>query len=167
MDRIEDPQNRHLAISRRYADAKQKPGQKTSDFANFLASLERDLEEMSERMRRDNLLNKMQKELYERVIASHQIPETREALIALATRLEVQISIVTKTQEKSYARTASAERSSWKPKTSYAKSATLEAERSSDASFSEGDADEKPTEIICYKCHKKGHVQRDCRNKKA
>ena len=39
----------------------------------------------------DNLLNKMRKELYDKLVAQPQIPETRDALIALATRLEAQL----------------------------------------------------------------------------
>ena len=70
---------------------------------------------MSERMRRDNLLNKMQKEIYNKVVAGQQILETKEALIALAIRLEVQVPNTAKTQPwrsdhaKSNARNASTE----------------------------------------------------------
>ena len=89
---IEDPQNQHLTISKYYAEAKQKSRQKTSDFMNYLTNLECDLKKLLESMYCDNLLNKMQKGLYNKIIANQQIPEIWETLISLVTRLEVQLS---------------------------------------------------------------------------
>ena len=96
LDCIEDPQNWHLAISKHYTEARQKSEQKTSDFANYLASLECDLEELLESMCCDNLLNKIQKKLYDKIIANQQISEIWETLISLATRLEMQLPDVSK-----------------------------------------------------------------------
>ena len=177
LNRIEDPQNRHLAISKRYAEARQRPRQKTSDFANYLASLERDLEELSESMRRDNLLNKMQKGLYDKIIASQQIPETRETLISLATRLEAQLPGAPKEHSERKAPRSTETRSSNPETTSTqgAKSWNRRQEpkpRDRGGRFSRGSSrhnrqkhkDLNTDGIVCYRCHQKGHISKDCRN---
>ena len=56
---IKDSQNQHLAINKHYTEARQKPEQKTSDFVNYLVSLECDFKKLSESMCCNNFLNKM------------------------------------------------------------------------------------------------------------
>ena len=88
---IKDSQNWHLAVSKCYIKARQRLGQKTSDFVNYLVSLECDFEELLKSMHHNNFLNKMQKKLYDRIVANQQILETWETLIFFATRLEMQL----------------------------------------------------------------------------
>ena len=59
-----------------YAETKQKSEQKISDFINYFVSLKHNFEKLSESMHCDNLLNKMQKELYDKIVANQQISET-------------------------------------------------------------------------------------------
>ena len=91
LNHIKNSQNQHLAISKHYAEARQKPEQKTSNFANYLIILKYDFEKLLESMRHNNLLNKMQKRLYDKIVANQQISETWETLIFFATRLKVQL----------------------------------------------------------------------------
>ena len=70
LNHIKDSQNWHLAISKHYTKARQKPEQKTSDFINYLVSLEHNFEKLSENMCCDNLLNKMQKGLYDKIVVN-------------------------------------------------------------------------------------------------
>ena len=54
----------------------QKSEQRTSDFINYLINLEHNLEKLLKSMHHNNLLNKMQKELYDKIVANQQISET-------------------------------------------------------------------------------------------
>ena len=55
-------------------------------------SLKCDFKELSKSMHCDNLLNKMQKGLYDKIIANQQILKTWKILIFFATKLKVQLS---------------------------------------------------------------------------
>ena len=91
LNRIEDPVNRHLTVSRAWHDLRQEGDQKTSDFANKLAGMEKQMDALPEWLRRDVLLHKLRPELNRRILsAGQEIPKTRDALVALATRLEPQ-----------------------------------------------------------------------------
>ena len=123
----------------------------------------------------NNLLNKMQKELYNKIVASQQISKTWETLISLVTRLEVQLPGVS--------REPLEHRTSQSQKIYLDNSGTL-----SEAKYENQQQKFKPWDqegwysgaslkhnrliyknldtdaIIHYQCYKKGYISKDCQN---
>ena len=59
-------------------------------------SLEYDFEKLLKSMHCNNFLNKMQKRLYNKIVANQQILEISKILISLATKLKMQLSSILK-----------------------------------------------------------------------
>ena len=85
---IEDSQNWHLAVSKCYTEAKQKSKQKTSDFINYFMSLKYNFKKLLKSIYCDNFLNKMQKELYDKIIMNQQISKIWKILISFVIKLK-------------------------------------------------------------------------------
>ena len=175
LNHIKNPQNQHLAVSKCYAETKQRPKQKTSDFVNYFVSLEYNFEELLKSMCHDNFLNKMQKELYDKIVANQQIPGIWKTLIFLATRLKAQLPGIS--------------REPFKHRTSQPQEIHSDnSGTSSETKFKNWQQESKPwnqkrwysralskhnkqthknlntNAIICYQCHKKEHISKDCQN---
>lgn len=87
-DAVEDPANRSLTIARAYEDAYQRSDQTAASFAAYLATLEDQMEPYTPAQRMRHLLVKLRRSLGDSITVYHQLPETRDDLISLATRLE-------------------------------------------------------------------------------
>jgi hypothetical protein len=85
---IENLENRRFAFSRKYEDAKQQSSQSVNDFVAYLETFEANLDEYIERQRRDHLLHRLRKDLWEKINDVAQILETRSTLVALAQRMD-------------------------------------------------------------------------------
>lgn len=83
-----DPVNRGISVAFAYNRAQQERGQTVHSFATYLDQLEADLPPKSEENRRLDLLVKLRPELQRAITNYQDIPDSRAALIVLATRLE-------------------------------------------------------------------------------
>jgi hypothetical protein len=83
-----DPVNRGISVALAYNRAQQEKGQTVQSFATYLDQLEADLPPKSEENRRLDLLVKLRPELQRAITNYQDIPDSRAALIVLATRLE-------------------------------------------------------------------------------
>jgi len=87
-DTIQDPINREFNAVIEYEEARQRFGQSTDDFASYLDTLELELGIKDDRLRRNFLFGQLTKELQRRITNYNEVPQTRDALISLGTRLE-------------------------------------------------------------------------------
>jgi hypothetical protein len=85
---MEDPWNRWLAAAQKHDAARQGQSQSVNDFVAYIEILEADLDEFSSIQQRDHLLNRLRKDVREKLNAVADMPITRETLVALAQRYE-------------------------------------------------------------------------------
>ncbi len=85
---MEDPQNRRLAAAQKHDAARQGQSQSVNDFVAYIEILEADLDEFSPIQQRDHLLDRLRRDVREKLNAVADMPTTREALVALAQRYE-------------------------------------------------------------------------------
>lgn len=87
-DSIVDPANRAFDAVTSYNEARQRDGQSSEDFAAYLDSLEIELRIDSDWQRRNNLFAKLREDLRRDILQRNDIPNTRQGLLSLATRIE-------------------------------------------------------------------------------
>jgi hypothetical protein len=95
VDLIEDPQNRQLEAAQLIEDAKQKPGQSAQAFHQYLASLEARIDDdpqedpkRAEERKRQRFWTKLREDVRRQILNYQDTPETRDGIVALATRHE-------------------------------------------------------------------------------
>jgi len=88
LDLIEDPANRTLSVFTRYHRAKQQAKQSAHTFHTMLNALEAQLPEMPPLILALNFLVRLRDELHEAISEQTPLPQTRDAMVALATRIE-------------------------------------------------------------------------------
>lgn len=154
---ISDPLNRELDVVQRYTDAKQRAGQKVKEFELYLADLESRMETMTPKMLRDNLLTRLRPDVRQKLTAMATVPETRAALVAVASRIEGSATQHTRgndseRREGRDKRRPDERRHLDKPAVPYVRRPALPARPSHTDSG----------EVICYNCGVAGHISRDC-----
>ncbi|KAM0128137.1 hypothetical protein ACHAO1_009167 [Botrytis cinerea] len=87
-DSIMDKGNRQRQAIQRIIHAKQQPGQSVNAFVSYLESLEEDIEQEADSIRRERLLAGLRPHITKRISESVQQPESRNELIKQACRLE-------------------------------------------------------------------------------
>lgn len=88
LDLLADPINRSLDAATAHAQAMQRKDQSVRSFATYLEVIEEQLTPYTETQRVQHLFSKLRPELQRAVTNYHQIPATRDALIALGSTLE-------------------------------------------------------------------------------
>ena len=83
-----DKGNRQQQAIQRIIHAKQQPGQSVNAFVSYLESLEEDIEQKADSIRRERLLAGLRPHIAKRISESVQQPESRNELIKQACRLE-------------------------------------------------------------------------------
>jgi hypothetical protein len=165
LDLIEDPENRALDAVLQYLEAKQRPGQTAQQFNQYLLSLEAQLDHpYNEEQRRIHLWAKLRPEVRAHIVNYQDIPKTRDAIVALATRQE-------NTRKRFTSPPPDRGRSQPRPRQS---SKPLAERITGDSGPRRSPSDSIPREgsrfrsrAICYNCQKEGHYAKDCRQRSA
>jgi hypothetical protein len=165
---IEDPENRQLDAAQRYADARQRVGQSVQEFNQYLLALESQLDEdYTPEQRRTHLWTKLVPEIRSQIQQYQDIPNTRDAIVALATRIE-------KTHGRK--RTASTNEHSRHIKPRLDSAPTTQAPRGRGTSLNRQQSNRGNTlnpsgrdlaTVECFSCGKKGHYSNRCPDNQA
>ena len=165
LDAIEDKANRELDAAQRYHDAHQRVGQKVLQFHQQLMSLERQLDEgYTEGQLRTHLWVKLRPEIRSRILMYQDIPSTRDAIVALATRIENNdLTIKKRASSRSPERRPARAKSQRRDGQESARDT-----RRDDRGFRRSDLRPTPTfstpaYITCWNCNRKGHYATDCK----
>ena len=162
---IEDPTNRQLDAAQAYEEARQRPNQSAQEFNQYLISLESQLdEEYTPEQRRTHLWTKLLESTKNSIMNYQDIPVTRDALVALATRIEKattshkrNLSTANQNQDK--------KRSKFRDDRSDRSSQPQRQGRSNDSKPNDRSSKSSTQDlahITCYKCGKKGHYASKC-----
>lgn len=155
LDLLSDPINRSLEAATAHAQAMQRKDQTVRAFATYLDVLEDQLTPYTEEQRVQHLFAKLKPELQRAITNYHQVPATREDLIALGSTLERNLRRAPPAQETRTHGTNSTHSShKGKPREHFPKAKTSEPTRKSNDKSS----------ITCYKCNKVGHYANECRS---
>jgi hypothetical protein len=149
LDMLADPINRSLEAATAHAQAMQRKDQTVRSFATYLEVLEEQLTPYTEPQRVQHLFSKLKPDLQRAITNYHQIPATREALIALGSTLERNMRRTPVAHEP---RTQNVYRGNPRPappRTSAREPTPQKKDRSN---------------ITCYKCNKIGHYANECRS---
>lgn len=162
LDEVEDPFNRRLDAAERYNDAYQG-SYSVKSFAIYLETLEDQLAPYSGEHRIEHLYAKLRKELRIALTNLHEMPITRESLVAKAATLE-------RNMRRSGAAKSHTTGATTAPRSHYKRKAD---ERKRENS---GDKKEDRTNLgahtpvstqsgdtrVCYTCGQKGHISPTC-----
>jgi hypothetical protein len=149
LDLLSDPINRSLEAATAHSHAMQRKDQTVRSFATYLDILEDQLTPYTEEQRVQHLFTKLRPELQRSITNYHQIPATREDLIALASTLERNLRrahVAHEQPTRSASKGKKRETSPLLPQRNVPK-------KSKDTST-----------VTCFKCQKKGHYASDCRS---
>lgn len=161
---VEDPVNRQLDATQQYQDAKQKQGQTVHAFETYLSELEAQLPvQYTEEQSHLHLFTRLRPELRTAITNYQNIPTTRYGLVALAARLE-------KNQTKPTQPRQERQEEKGRHKHPYKQRRRSDGKPLDKRERSrEGSNERKPqgdrSNVICYKCNRKGHYAPDCRSK--
>jgi ribosomal 50S subunit-associated protein YjgA (DUF615 family) len=149
LDLLSDPINRSLEAATAHAQAMQRKDQTVRSFATYLDVLEDQLTPYTEIQRVQHLFSKLRPELQRAITNYHQVPATREDLIALGSTLERNLRQSLPTQEQHV-------RSMIKGKSREATPKPKPGEPVNKLWDKSG--------TTCYKCNKVGHYANECRS---
>ena len=88
LDSIIDPSNRAFDAITSYNAARQRDGQTAEEFAAYLDTLELELQINDEKLRKMNLFATLRGEVQRDILQRDDVPETRQGMLSLATRIE-------------------------------------------------------------------------------
>lgn len=149
LDLLSDPINRSLEAATAHSHAMQRKDQTVRSFATYLDVLEDQLTAYTEEQRVQHLFTKLRPELQRAITNYHQIPATREDLIALASTLERNLRRAPTAHEQP-SRSAHREKRKESTPPPFSRSAPKKTKDKHD--------------ITCFKCQKKGHYANECRS---
>ncbi|TID16589.1 Zinc finger CCHC-type [Venturia nashicola] len=170
LDLIEDPVNRQLEAMQHYMDSKQGADQSTVSFNSYLMGLESQLDEpYTETQLRNHLWCKLRPEIRGMLSNYQEIPKTRDAIVALATRLESnkRKASTSKPSERDQKRRLpqhDAKSGSRPPASSAATNSRLSEANSTPIQPKGGNKD--LTTIQCFNCRQMGHYANNCKEPK-
>jgi hypothetical protein len=149
LDLLSDPINRSLEAATAHSHAMQRKDQTVRSFATYLDVLEDQLTAYTEEQRVQHLFTKLRPELQRAITNYHQIPATREDLIALASTLERNLRRAPPAHDQP------------------TRSAHKEKRRGASPPLPQRSLPKKPKDnhaVTCFKCQKKGHYANECRS---
>jgi hypothetical protein len=150
LDLLSDPINRTLEAATAHAHAMQRRDQTVRAFATYLEVLEEQLTPYTEEQRVQHLFSKLKPELQRAITNYHQVPATREDLVALGSTLERNLRRASPPREQHSRGKFSGKQKDFKPK------------EGSPATTNRPTRDKNS--ITCYKCQKTGHYANECRS---
>jgi hypothetical protein len=170
---IEDPANRQLEALQQYMDARQRRDQTVQAFNSFLLSLEDQLDERyTPSQLRGHLWCKLRPDMRSNLSNYQEIPQTRDGLVTLATRIENNKRRATLTQltgDREIKRSRPEERtSSPRPLSTFPNHFRTPPNSNPIANpnpnrMSTNLNPPRPTEDRrCYNCNRTGHVRHQC-----
>lgn len=148
LDLLSDPINRTLEAATSHAQAMQRKDQTVRAFATYLDVLEDQLPPYTEEQRVQHLFSKLKPEIQRAITNYHQVPSTREDLIALGSTLERNLRRSSADQDHS---TRNKSHNSSKDQKHKGKTSNTGNKPPQDKS-----------KITCFKCNKKGHYANEC-----
>lgn len=160
-DAVEDPANRTLSTIVAYESARQGENQTVQAFATELATLEEQMDPYTPAQRTRHLLAKLKPALRTSIITHHDVPQRREDLISLATRLE-------SAEKRSSGAPAPHKRSAddSHDRRSKKRRGNPSDDRSEQKQQQRKDgAGAAKADVVCYGCGKPGHYKTSCPNK--
>ncbi|RAL66027.1 hypothetical protein DID88_005688 [Monilinia fructigena] len=167
LNAIMDKGNRQRLATQRIIQAKQRSHQSVLDFVLYLDTLEENIGEESDSLRRVRLLAGLTPSISKRISESIQQPTSRNDLIAQAIRLEN----VDKMYKLSEDNELSRGRKKNQGKNPQTQGTTVKAERSRSPAKTNNNHGKTQTyrhqdsdKEICYKCQQLGHKIPDCNN---
>ena len=89
LDLIENPMNHQISTAQNYQDAAQGATQSVQSFTTYLDTLEAELQPYDEVQRQDHLLTRLRPDLRWAIIAYPEVPDNQQDLIALTSRVEL------------------------------------------------------------------------------
>ena len=85
---IEEPENRRLEASRKHNAARQGANQSVRDFVAYIETIKYELKSLTTTQQRNHLLMRLKPNISQTITTSANIPVTKKALAARATRIE-------------------------------------------------------------------------------
>ena len=89
LDLIENPMNHQISTAQNYQDAAQGVTQSVQSFTTYLDTLEAELQPYDKVQRQDHLLTCLRPDLRRAIIAYPEVPDNQQDLIALTSRVEL------------------------------------------------------------------------------
>jgi hypothetical protein len=180
---IVDKDNRSRAAAQRIISAKQRKGQTVNSFVTYLDSLEEDIEQETDHIRRERLLVGLLPEIAKRISESPLQPTTRNELIRQACRLEGVDKIYRTDNEsrdsKSDSQTHHTQRthntnpkddtsgnSRRRSRSPLAPQSATYRDRNNGRPSGAGDPSgrRRQNNLVCFRCQKQGHTSPSCTN---
>lgn len=161
---VGDPVNRSISVTLQYDKARQSDGQTVQAFSTELDVLEDQMTPYTEPQRVRHLLAKLQPALRNAIIKFHPIPDTRQELVALASRMET----TDRTGHSSGQKRSAPDSHMQEPqKKQQSSGRSSHGHRNTDTSSSQPKALSPfdKSQVECYGCHKKGHYKSECQSK--
>jgi hypothetical protein len=147
---LSDPINRTLEAATAHAHAMQRKDQTVRAFATYLDVLEEQLTPYTEEQRVQHLFSKLKPELQRAITNYHQVPATREDLVALGSTLERNLRRASPPREQHPRSKFSGKQRESKPK------------EGSPVIINKPVRDK--SSVTCYKCQKVGYYANECRS---
>lgn len=151
LDLLSDPINRTLEAATAHAQAMQRRDQTVRSFATYLEVLEDQLTPYTEEQRVQHLFSKLRPEIQRAITNYHQVPATREELVALGSTLEKNLRRASPTRD-AHLRG----KFSTKPK-------ERGLTEQSTGTFATRAPRDKNS-VTCFKCQRTGHYANECKS---
>jgi hypothetical protein len=164
-DSISDPANRNMDALTKHNDARQRDNQTVHSFVTYLDTQEDELGITDDFQKRNNFLAKLRPEIRRKIDDSMDIPRSREALIALAVRMENNINRYRKSRDRTNGDSNKERRRSRSPRSENRDRGSRPPYQGSRSLTNPNSAPlgtRRVADITCYKCSRKGHYASKC-----